>query len=42
METPAATPAPTPTPTPTSTGFVVGDLDAVIGQEVTFWLDDRR
>jgi hypothetical protein len=39
--TPTATATPTPTPTPTSTpigtGFVIGDLDAVVGNHVTFW-----
>ena len=28
---------PTPTPTPIGTGFVIGDLDAVVGNHVTFW-----
>jgi hypothetical protein len=32
-----ATPTPTPTPTPIVTGFVIGDLNAVVGQQVTFW-----
>ena len=27
----------TPTPTPLATGFVIGDLDAVVGNHVTFW-----
>src|SRR5882724_5908869 len=39
--TPTATATPTPTPTPTSTpigtGFVIGDLDAVVDNHVTFW-----
>ncbi|MGC2628020.1 MAG: hypothetical protein WA269_14405 [Candidatus Udaeobacter sp.] len=41
--TPMATATPTPTPTPTATpmqfftGFVIGDLDAVVGNRVTFW-----
>jgi len=37
--TPTSTPTPTPTatPTPLSTGFVIGDLDAVVGNHVTFW-----
>ncbi len=41
--TPIATATPTPTPTPTATpvqfftGFVIGDLDAVVGNRVTFW-----
>jgi len=39
--TPTPTPSPTPTPTvtPTTCGsaFVIGDLDAVVGHEVTFW-----
>ena len=29
--------SPTPTPTPLATGFVIGDLDAVVGNHVTFW-----
>ncbi len=39
--TPSATFTPTPTPTPTPTTctglFVIGDLDAVVGNHVTFW-----
>ncbi len=41
--TPSATFTPTPTPTPTGTpttcgtSFVIGDLDAVVGNHVTFW-----
>lgn len=39
--TPTPTPAPTTTATPTATpqagGFVIGDLDAVVGRRVTFW-----
>jgi len=39
--TPTATFTPTPTPTPTPTActglFVIGDLDAVVGNHVTFW-----
>ena len=41
--TPTATFTPTPTPTPTvtpttcGTSFVIGDLDAVVGNQVTFW-----
>jgi hypothetical protein len=39
--TATATPTPTPTPTvtPTTCGnaFVIGDLDAVVGNKVTFW-----
>ncbi|HEY4272516.1 MAG TPA: hypothetical protein VGM65_10960 [Candidatus Udaeobacter sp.] len=39
--TPTATSTPTPTPTSTPTpqagSFVIGDLDAVVGQKVTFW-----
>jgi hypothetical protein len=41
--TPSATFTPTPTPTPTVTpttcgsSFVIGDLDAVVGNKVTFW-----
>jgi uncharacterized repeat protein (TIGR01451 family) len=41
--TAAATATPTPTPTPTATpmqfftSFVIGDLDAVVGNHVTFW-----
>src|SRR5439155_10820236 len=41
--TPSATFTPTPTPTPTvtpttcGTAFVIGDLDAVVGNHVTFW-----
>ena len=41
--TPTATFTPTPTPTPTVTpttcgsSFVIGDLDAVVGNHVTFW-----
>jgi hypothetical protein len=41
--TPTATATPTPTPTPTATpmqfftSFVIGDLDAVVGNHVTFW-----
>jgi len=41
--TPSATFTPTPTPTPTTTpstcgtSFVIGDLDAVVGNKVTFW-----
>src|SRR5882724_5525826 len=40
--TPSATFTPTPTPTPTGTptcgtSFVIGDLDAVVGNKVTFW-----
>ena len=41
--TATATATPTPTPTPTSTPttctalFVIGDLDAVVGNHVTFW-----
>ena len=31
------TPTPTPTATPVPTGFVIGDLDAVVGNHVTFW-----
>lgn len=37
--TPTPTPAPTPTPPPTGGdgSFVIGDLDAVVGQKVYFW-----
>ena len=39
--TATATPTPTPTPTVTpptcGTGFAIGDLDAVVGNQVTFW-----
>jgi len=43
--TPSATFTPTPTPTPSpsatpatcGTSFVIGDLDAVVGNKVTFW-----
>jgi len=35
--TPSPTPTPTPTATPIVTGFVIGDLDAVVGNHVTFW-----
>src|SRR6478672_9949746 len=35
--TPTPTPTPTSTPTPLATGFVIGDLDAVVGNHVTFW-----
>ena len=37
--TATATPTPTPTVTPTTCGtaFVIGDLDAVVGNHVTFW-----
>jgi hypothetical protein len=39
--TATATPTPTPTPTVTpstcGTAFVIGDLDAVVGNHVTFW-----
>ena len=28
---------PTPTPTPAPSGFVIGDLNAVVGEQVTFW-----
>jgi len=35
--TPSPTPTPTPTPTPIGTGFVIGDLDAAVGNHVTFW-----
>jgi len=41
--TATATATPTPTPTPTATpmqfftSFVIGDLDAVVGNHVTFW-----
>jgi hypothetical protein len=36
---PSPTPTPTPTVTPTTCGnsFVIGDLDAVVGNKVTFW-----
>jgi hypothetical protein len=30
-------PTPTPTPTPCTGSFVIGDLDAVVGNHVTFW-----
>ena len=36
-QTPTPTLTPTPTPTPLATGFVIGDLDAVVGNHVTFW-----
>ena len=36
-QTPTPTATPTPTPTPIVTGFVIGDLDAVVGNHVTFW-----
>ena len=36
-QTPTPTATPTPTPTPIATGFVIGDLDAVVGNHVTFW-----
>ena len=36
-QTPTPTSTPTPTPTPIATGFVIGDLDAVVGNHVTFW-----
>ncbi len=37
-QTPTPTLTPTPTPTPIGTGsFVIGDLDAVVGNHVTFW-----
>ena len=37
--TATSTPTPTPTVTPTTCGtaFVIGDLDAVVGNHVTFW-----
>ena len=35
--TPSATPTPTGTPTTCGTAFVIGDLDAVVGNHVTFW-----
>jgi hypothetical protein len=35
--TPTSTPTPTVTPTTCGTGFVIGDLDAVVGHKVTFW-----
>ena len=35
--TPSPKPTPTPTATPIVTGFVIGDLDAVVGNHVTFW-----
>ncbi|HEX4706623.1 MAG TPA: hypothetical protein VH229_02725 [Candidatus Udaeobacter sp.] len=41
--TPTPSPSPSPTPTPTvtpttcGTAFVIGDLDAVVGNTVTFW-----
>jgi len=38
-DVPTPTPTPTPTVTPTTCGssFVIGDLDAVVGNHVTFW-----
>jgi len=37
-QTPTPTLTPTPTPTPIGIGsFVIGDLDAVVGNHVTFW-----
>jgi hypothetical protein len=35
--TPTATPTATQTPTTCGTAFVIGDLDAVVGNHVTFW-----
>jgi len=35
--TPTATPTPTGTPTTCGSAFVIGDLDAVVGNHVTFW-----
>src|SRR4029077_14924512 len=35
--TPTPTPTPTVTPTTCGTSFVIGDLDAVVGNHVTFW-----
>jgi hypothetical protein len=35
--TPTPTPTPTVTPTTCGTAFVIGDLDAVVGNHVTFW-----
>ena len=35
--TPTPTPTPTVTPTTCGTAFAIGDLDAVVGNKVTFW-----
>src|SRR6267378_1891035 len=35
--TPTTTPTPTVTPTTCGTAFAIGDLDAVVGNKVTFW-----
>ena len=35
--TPTPTPTPTVTPTTCGTAFAIGDLDAVVGNHVTFW-----
>lgn len=35
--TPTPTPSPSPTPTPALSGFVIGDHNAVVGKQVTFW-----
>jgi hypothetical protein len=35
--TPTPSPSPTPTPPPAPSGFVIGDHNAVVGEQVTFW-----
>lgn len=34
---PTPTPTPSPSPTPAPSGFVIGDQNAVVGNQVTFW-----
>lgn len=34
---PIPTPTPSPSPTPLPSGFVIGDQNAVVGKQVTFW-----